>query len=141
MPIVRFRTHDLTVLTPEPCACGRTATRMRRVMHRTDDMLIIRGVNVFPSQVESVLAEIEGVEPHYQIVVDRRGALDDFELLVEVSAVLFADTVGALTQLKERIRARMESVLGLSPRIKLVEPRTLERTAGKARRVIDRREL
>ena len=141
MPILRFRTRDITSLNLEPCPCGRTLARMARVLHRTDDMLIIRGVNVFPSQVEAVLAEIEGVEPHYQIVLDRKGALDEFQLLVEVSASIFGGAVSALVEMEERIRTKMGAVLGVTPKVKLVEPRTLERSMGKARRVIDRRQL
>jgi phenylacetate-CoA ligase len=140
LPILRYRTHDITSLNPEPCACGRTLVRMARVMHRTDDMLIIRGVNVYPSQVEAVLAEIEGIQPHYQIILDRKGALDEFQLLVEVSPQIFAGEVSALVALEDCIRSRMGSVLGVAPQIKLVEPRTLERSVGKARRVIDRRQ-
>lgn len=141
IPILRFRTRDITSLNPEPCACGRTLVRMKRVMHRTDDMLIIRGVNVFPSQVEAILAEIEGVQPHYQIILDRKGALDDFQILVEVSPQIFAGEVRILVEMEEFIRSRVGSELGVSPQVKLVEPRTLERSLGKARRVIDRREL
>jgi len=141
IPILRFRTRDITSLNPEPCACGRTLVRMKRVMHRTDDMLIIRGVNVFPSQVEAILAEIEGVQPHYQIILERKGALDDFQILVEVSPQIFAGEMRILVEMEEFIRSRVGSELGVSPQVKLVEPRTLERSQGKARRVIDRRQL
>jgi phenylacetate-CoA ligase len=139
LPLLRYRTRDVTRLSPEPCACGRTLARMARVCARTDDMLIVRGVNVYPSQVEAVLAEIEGLEPHYQIVLDRVGALDGMEVLVEVPAELFGDAVGGLRRMEERIGERMRSLLGLSPKIRLVEPRSLQRTEGKARRVIDKR--
>lgn len=140
MPLLRFRTRDITRLNPEPCRCGRTLARMARVRGRTDDMLIIRGVNVFPSQIESVLLGIDGVEPHYLIVVDRHHHLDDLEVRVEVPQALFTDELAALEGLEQKIRAELESVLGLSSRVKLVEPGTLERSEGKARRVIDRRQ-
>jgi phenylacetate-CoA ligase len=114
--------------------------RMARVHARTDDMLIVRGVNVYPSQIEGVLAEIEGLEPHYQIVLDRVRALDEMEVWVEVPAELFQGGVGSLRQMEDRIAERMRSVLGLAPRIRLVEPRSLQRFEGKARRVIDKRD-
>jgi len=139
LPLIRYRTRDVTRLDPGPCACGRTLMRMARVSARTDDMLIVRGINLYPSQVEAVLAEIEGLEPHYQIVLERERALDEMEVWVEVPAELFRDAVGSLRRMEERIAERMRSVLGLSPRIRLVEPRSLERTEGKAMRVIDRR--
>jgi len=139
LPLIRYRTRDVTRLDPEPCACGRTLMRMARVHARTDDMLIVRGVNIYPSQVETVLAEIEGLEPHFQIVLERTRALDEMEVWVEVPAELFADGVGSLRRMEERIAERMRSVLGLAPKVRLVEPRSLERSEGKARRVIDKR--
>ncbi len=138
-PMIRYRTHDITRLNPEPCQCGRTHIRMERVRDRTDDMLIVRGVNVYPSQVESVLTEIEGTSPHYQIIVDRKGALDELEILVEVKEGFFFDEMKRLRSFKEKVEEKMESALGISARIKLVEPKTLERTEGKAQRVVDRR--
>jgi len=141
LPVIRFRTKDITSLDPEPCKCGRTLVRMSKITGRTDDMLIIRGVNVFPSQIESVLLEVEGVEPHYVIIVDRERHLDELEVWVEVSEAVFSDEMRKLESLEKRVRAEMESVLGISPRIKLVEPKSLARTEGKAKRVIDRREL
>ncbi len=141
LPVIRFRTHDLVTLYPERCQCGRTMVRMSKVRGRTDDMLIIRGINVFPTQIESVLLSVEGVEPHYQIIVDRERHLDDIEIWVEVSEAVFSDEVQALKEVEERVRAEVNSVLGISARIKLVEPRTIARTEGKAKRVIDRREL
>jgi phenylacetate-CoA ligase len=141
MPLLRYRTRDLTTLYSEPCKCGRTTVRMSRVVGRTDDMLVIRGVNVFPSQIEAILFETEGVEPHYQIIVDRKGALDELTILVEVSRELFTDRMSLLVEMEEKISNRMHSVLGLTPKLKLVEPRTLERSQGKATRVIDNREL
>ncbi len=140
-PMIRFRTRDLTRLIPEPCPCGRTLMRMHRVMGRTDDMLIIRGVNVFPSQIEAVLFEIEGTEPHYQIVVEREGALDQATVLVEVSEEIFFDEMKKQSQLIEKIKKRLASELGITVGVKLVEKKTLERFEGKAKRVIDRRKL
>ena len=140
-PIVRFRTRDLTRLMPEQCACGRKLLRMSRVMGRTDDMLIIRGVNVFPSQIEAVLFDIEGTEPHYQIIVERKGALDDVTVLVEVSESIFFDEMKKQSELVGLIRRRLSSELGISVDVKLVEKKTLERFEGKAKRVIDKRKL
>jgi phenylacetate-CoA ligase len=142
IPLLRYRTRDLTVLNPEPCKCGRTSVRMSRVRGRTDDMLIIRGVNVFPSQIEAILFEIEGVEPHYQIIIDRtKGALDDLTILVEVSRDMFTGEMSRLVDLEQKIKSRIHSVVGLTPHLKLVEPRTIERGVGKARRVIDNRDM
>jgi len=141
MPLIRYRTRDVTVLHDEPCACGRTMVRMEKVSGRTDDMLIIRGVNVFPSQIETVLLRVEGIEPHYQIIVDREHNLDDLEIWVEVSEQIFSDEIKVLEALEKRVSAEMESALGIYARIKLVEPKTIERSEGKARRVIDRREI
>lgn len=140
-PVVRFRTRDLTRVMTEPCPCGRTLVRIGRVMGRTDDMLIIRGVNVFPSQIESVLFDMEGTEPHYQIVVDRKGALDDATVLVEVSESIFFDEMKRQNELIALIKKRLASELGVSVGVKLVEKKTLERTDGKAKRVIDMRKL
>ncbi len=142
-PVIRFRTRDITKLIPEPCQCGRTMVRMARITGRSDDMLVVRGVNVFPSQIESVLLEVEGVEPHYLIVVDRHDAFstEDLELWVEVSEAVFSDEMQKMEKLEKKLRAEMDSVLGISARIKLVEPRTIARTEGKAKRVIDRKDL
>ncbi|NLW48549.1 MAG: phenylacetate--CoA ligase, partial [Firmicutes bacterium] len=141
LPLIRYRTRDISVLYPEPCICGRTHVRMNRVMGRTDDMLIIRGVNVFPSQIESVLLEIGDTEPHYQLIVDRDGNLDDLEIWVEVSEKLFSDEVRKLEELGAKIKREILSVLGISARIKLVEPKTIARSEGKAKRIIDRRDI
>ena len=142
LPLIRYRTRDLTSLEFSPCECGRTLARMSRVHSRTDDMLIVQGISVFPSQIEALLAEIEGTKPHYRMVIDRRGAADDLEIQVEVSDSIFADTVGKLEQIEEKIASRIRSALGISPRVRLVEPRTLDRMTGRARRVvIDKREL
>jgi phenylacetate-CoA ligase len=138
-PVIRYRTRDITRITHEPCACGRTTARMERITGRTDDMLIVRGVNVFPSQIESVLLEIEGTAPHYQIVLSRNGSLDEIELQVEVSEGMFADEARKLYALRDRIAHRLGTVLGIGVGVKLAEPSTLERSEGKAKRVIDNR--
>jgi phenylacetate-CoA ligase len=140
-PMIRYRTRDLTRLIPEPCPCGRTLRRMSRVMGRTDDMLIIRGVNVFPQQIEAVLFAIEGTEPHYQIVIDRKGALDDATVLVEASEKIFFDEMKKQKELIDAIKKRMASELGIAVEVKLVEKKTIERFEGKAKRVIDNRKL
>jgi phenylacetate-CoA ligase len=141
LPVIRFRTKDITSLNPEPCQCGRTLVRMSKITGRTDDMLIIRGVNVFPSQIESVLLDVEGVEPHYLIIVDRERHLDDLEIWVEVSDAVFSDEMRKMEALQQKVKEEMEGTLGIGARIKLVEPKSLARTEGKAKRVIDRREL
>jgi len=140
-PIIRYRTRDLSRLIQEPCACGRTMRRMARVMGRTDDMLIIRGVNVFPQQIETVLFEIEGVAPHYQIVIDRKGALDETTVNVEVSETMFFDEMKKQAELKETIKKRLASELGISVEVKLVEKKKIARFEGKATRVIDNRKI
>jgi len=139
MPLIRFRTRDLTSLHYEKCACGRTSVRMSRILGRSDDMLIIRGVNVFPSQVESVICEMAELEPHYMLYVDRINNLDTFEVHVEVKEEFYSDEMNKMINLKKRIAHRLQSVLGIGPDVKLVEPRTIERSQGKAKRVIDRR--
>ncbi|MHB1133494.1 MAG: phenylacetate--CoA ligase family protein [Chloroflexota bacterium] len=141
LPVIRYRTRDITALHREPCACGRTLARMEKFTGRTDDMLIVRGVNVFPSQIEAVLLEVQGVEPHYQIIVDREHTLDDLEIWVEVSESIFSDEIRSLEELGRKVRAEVESVLGINARVKLVEPRSIQRSEGKAKRVVDRREL
>ena len=140
MPMVRFRTHDLTALIPGPCPCGRTLRRIRRIGQRSDDMLIIRGVNVFPSQVESVLLDVEGTLPHYQIILSREHGLDQMEVQVEVTAQMFSDSFGALEALQKKLASVMERVLQIRVQVTLVEPRTIQRSEGKAKRVIDRRQ-
>ncbi len=141
LPLIRYRTRDISILYNDMCRCGRTHLRMNRVMGRTDDMLIIRGVNVFPSQIESVLLEIGETEPHYQLVVDREGTMDDLEIWVEVSERLFSDQVRKLEEIEALIRREMQTTLGISARIKLVEPKTIARSEGKAKRIIDRRDV
>jgi phenylacetate-CoA ligase len=140
-PLIRYRTKDLTRLIPEPCACGRTMVRMEKITGRTDDMLIIRGVNVFPSQVEHVLMGVEGVEPHYQIVVNREGNLDTMAVKVEVSDALFSDEVKNLEKLSRKIQVEIKDLLGVTCKVQLVEPRTIQRSEGKAQRVIDNRKM
>ena len=141
LPLLRYRTRDLSVLATELCACGRTLVRMKKVLGRSDDMLIIRGVNVFPSQIESVLLEINETKPHYLIIVDRVNNLDVLEVWVEVEGKLFSDEIKKLEELKKKIQHNIESVLGINASIKLVEPKTIERSEGKAKRVIDKRKL
>ncbi len=140
-PILRYRTHDITYLIDEPCACGRTARRIHRLMGRNDDMLIIRGVNVFPRQVEDVLLRVQGVEPHYRLIVDREGALDTLTVEVEMSESLFSDEVRRIIALERRIEDELHSALGVQATCVLVNPRTVERSEGKAKRIIDRREV
>lgn len=141
MPLLRFRTRDLTSLNYEKCSCGRTAVRMGRILGRSDDMLIIRGVNVFPSQVESIICEMPELEPHYVLVVDRVNNLDTFEVQVEVNEDFYSDEIIKMLNLKKKIAHKLQSVLGIGPDIKLVEPRSLERSQGKAKRIIDKRKF
>ena len=141
MPLIRYRTRDLTRLHAEQCECGRTLVRMEKCVGRSDDMLIIRGVNVFPSQVESVLLEMSETKPHYLIVVDRENNLDTMEIQVEIEEEFFSDEVKELEGLRHRIKANISSTLGISASIRLVEPGTIERSMGKAKRVIDKRNL
>ena len=140
-PVIRYRTRDITSLNPEPCICGRTHIRMNRVTGRTDDMLIIRGVNVFPSQIESVLMEIDEVEPYYQLVVDREDNLDTLTVLVEVGERLFSDEVKHLQDRERKIAKNIKDYLGVSAKVKLVEPKVIARSQGKAVRVIDNRKI
>jgi phenylacetate-CoA ligase len=139
MPMIRYRTRDITALIPGACACGRSLRRMRRIGRRSDDMLIIRGVNVYPSQIEAVLLEVEGTLPHYQIILTREHGLDQVEVQVEVTAQVFSDRVGALEALEEKLADTLERVLGIRIKITLVEPQTIQRSEGKAKRVIDKR--
>ncbi|KKM09990.1 phenylacetate--CoA ligase [Clostridiales bacterium PH28_bin88] len=139
LPVIRYRTKDITRLNPEPCRCGRTTARMSKPTGRTDDMLVIRGVNVFPSQIESVLVEIDGVAPHYQLIVSRKGFLDELEVQVEMAEAWFTDRFKELEHLERRIKHKLQSVLSISAKVSLVEPRTLARSEGKAKRVIDLR--
>ncbi len=141
LPLLRYRTGDLTSITTDLCSCGRTHVRMQKVLGRSDDMVIIRGVNVFPSMVESVLLQIPGVEPHYLLIVDRKGTLDILEVQVEVSEEVFSDEVRKLEELGSHIKKELESSLGVGVKVRLVEPKSIERSEGKAKRVIDKRQL
>lgn len=141
MPMIRYRTRDLTLLHYSPCECGRTAVRMDRILGRSDDMMIIRGVNVFPSQVESVILEMPEFEPHYLIIVDRVNNTDTIQIQVEVRPEFYSDEMGKILALKKKITAQMQSVIGIQPEIKIVEPRSIERSMGKAKHVIDNRKL
>jgi phenylacetate-CoA ligase len=140
-PVIRYRTRDLTRLLPEPCPCGRTSVRMSRMMGRSDDMLIIKGVNVFPTQIESVLFEIEGTEPHYRLIVERENNEDKLTVMVEVVESIFFDEMKKQRALVDTIKKRLASELGIGVQIKLVEERSLERFNGKGTRVIDKRQL
>jgi phenylacetate-CoA ligase len=140
-PVIRYRTRDLTSILPGQCSCGRTGRRISRVTGRTDDMLVIKGVNVFPSQIEEVLFDIEGTEPHYQIIVDRKGALDEMTVLVEVAESIFFDEMKRQKEMVEQIQKRLAQELGVSVAVKIVEKKTLQRFEGKAQRVIDNRML
>jgi phenylacetate-CoA ligase len=139
-PVLRYRTRDLSTVTWEPCACGRTTARLGKFHGRTDDMFVISGVNVFPSTIEGVLFEIEGVEPHYQIILRRKNGLDTFEVRVEVTEGVFDGWQDDLVAFERRIVEELRSALLVRPKVKLVEPGSLERTTGKARRIIDLRE-
>ena len=140
-PVLRYRTRDISRLVPTPCACGRTLLRMERISGRTDDMLIIRGVNVFPSQIESVLMAVEGVEPHYQLIVSREESLDVLEVQVEVNESIFTDEIKGLESLAKRVERDIKDLLGVSCKVKLVEPKSIQRSEGKAKRVIDQRRI
>ena len=139
VPLLRYRTRDITGINPKPCRCGRTFLRVNRFTGRTDDMLIIRGVNVYPSQIESILLETEGLSPHYQIIVSREGSLDEMEVQVEISGSNFSDTIKELQNRERNIQETIKEFLGISARVRLVEPRTIVRSEGKAVRVIDKR--
>ncbi len=139
LPLIRYRTRDICRLNGEKCACGRTQIRMGKVTGRSDDMLIIRGVNVFPSQIESVLLELGLTAPHYQLIVDRVGTLDSLEVQVEMTPGMFSDEVRHIEKAEQKIRSNIESNLGLTCKVRLVEPKSIERSEGKAKRVIDKR--
>jgi phenylacetate-CoA ligase len=140
IPLIRYRTRDITRIIAEPCICGRTHRRLQRMSGRSDDMLIIRGVNVFPSQIESVLFKIEGVEPHYQLIIEREENLDTLEIQVEVNEQTFSDEVKVLQSLSSRIRREIKDLLGVTCKVRLVEPKSIARSEGKAKRVIDNRQ-
>ena len=140
-PVIRYRTKDFSRLITDHCSCGRTFYRMEKITGRSDDMLIIRGVNVFPSQIEHVLMSIKDVEPHYQIIVNREGSLDTMEVQVEVSEDIFSDAVKNLEGLAKQIQMEIKDLLGVSCKVSLVEPKTIQRSEGKAKRVIDNRKI
>jgi phenylacetate-CoA ligase len=139
MPMIRYRTRDITSLITEPCSCGRTIRRMRRIGRRSDDMFIIRGVNVFPSQVEAALMAVEGTLPHYQIILTRKGGMDRMAVEVEVTPEVFSDSIRGLEDIRARLAQSIERILGIRVELRLVEPHTIARSEGKAKRVIDRR--
>jgi phenylacetate-CoA ligase len=141
MPMIRYRTRDITALLTEPCGCGRSLRRVRRIGRRSDDMLIVRGVNVFPSQIETALLAVEGTLPHYQIILTREKGLDVVEVQVEVTPEVFSDKIGALEALEHRLVHALDRMLGLRVAVRLVAPHTIQRSEGKARRVIDKRNL
>jgi len=140
-PVLRYRTRDITYLERAPCKCGRTTVRMHRVLGRTDDMLIIRGVNVFPSQIEEIILKVEGTEPHYQLVVERRDQLDELEVQVEMNEKVFSDEIRGLERMERRIEEELYAALNIHTRVRLVEPKTIARSEGKAKRIIDKRQV
>jgi phenylacetate-CoA ligase len=141
MPMIRYRTRDITALTSEKCECGRTLRRIQRIGRRSDDMFIIRGVNVYPSQIETALLKVEGTLPHYQIILTREKGLDEVEVQAEVTKEIFGDTVGALEQVQRDIGHSIETLTGLRMKVRLVQPQTIQRSEGKAKRVIDQRKM
>ena len=140
MPMIRYRTRDITRLMPDICPCGRTLRRIQRISRRSDDMFIIRGVNVFPSQIETALLTVDGTAPHYQIVLNRVKGLDQIEVQVEVTAEFFSDRIRELEALQEKLTSAIENVIGIHIGVRLVEPHTIERSQGKAKRIIDQRQ-
>ena len=141
IPLIRYRTRDITSITYNPCLCGRTHARIARMSGRSDDMLIIRGANIFPSQIESIIMGIEGVEPHYLLIVDRKDNLDTLEVQVEVDEKIFSDEVKHLQRLSQTIEKEIKDTLGITCKARLVEPKTIQRSEGKAKRVIDNRKM
>jgi len=141
MPMLRYRTRDITTVTAEPCTCGRTLRRIKRIGRRSDDMMIIRGVNVFPSQIEASLLTVEGTLPHYQIILTREKDLDQMEVQVEVTQAIFSDKVRAMEGLQKKIDHAINSMTGIHAKVSLVEPHTIQRSEGKAKRVIDKRKI
>ncbi len=139
IPMIRYRTRDITSLMTEKCACGRTIRRIRRIGRRSDDMMIIRGVNVFPSQIESALLRVKGLSPHYQIIVTREHGLDQMEVRVELTQELLGDTIHELQSVEKSIAHSIFSTVGINARVVLAEPKSIARSEGKAKRVIDRR--
>jgi len=140
-PMLRYRTRDISYLMRERCRCGRTAVRMHRLLGRTDDMLVVRGVNVFPSQIEEVLMRVEGVEPHYQILIERQEKLDEIEVQVEMNEKLFSDEIKNLERSERQISEALYATLNIHARVRLVEPKSIPRSEGKAKRVVDKRQI
>jgi phenylacetate-CoA ligase len=140
-PLIRYRTRDITRFLSGPCPCGRKNRRIEKVTGRSDDMIIVRGVNLFPSQIEDLLMRVEGVSPHYLIIVERLNNLDTLEIQVEVNEAMMSDAVPDLQKLQERIAGEIKELYQVGAKVKLVEPRTLERFEGKAKRVLDKREI
>ena len=141
MPMIRYRTHDICVIHSDPCPCGRTFRKMERLMGRTDDMLVIRGVNVFPSQIEGILAQTPGVMPHYMLIVDRVNNQDTLDIQVEVTDDMFSDSLGMLERTKRFIGEQVKSVVGIKANILLVAPHTIPRSEGKTKHITDNRKL
>jgi phenylacetate-CoA ligase len=141
MPMIRYRTRDITALTNEQCECGRTLRRIQRIGRRSDDMFIIRGVNVYPSQIETALLKVEGTLPHYQIILTREKGLDEVEVQVEVTREVFGDTVGAMEEVQRNLGQSIETLTGLRMKVRMVQPQTITRSEGKAKRVIDQRKM
>ncbi|WP_462324871.1 phenylacetate--CoA ligase family protein [Desulfoplanes sp.] len=139
IPLIRYRTRDITALDPVPCKCGRTHVRMSRIKGRSDDMLIIRGVNVFPTQIESILMDTHGLTSHYQLIIRRQGAMDTLEAQVEIDEKLFSDEIKHLQKIEAKIQRDIKEFLGVTAKVSLVEPRTIERSQGKAKRIVDLR--
>jgi phenylacetate-CoA ligase len=139
--MIRYRTRDITALMPSPCPCGRTIRRMRRIGRRSDDMFIIRGINVFPSQVEAALLAVEGTLPHYQIILSRQKGLDQMEVQIEVTPQVFSDEIRGLEALRAKLIHALDNIIGLRVEVRLVEPHTIQRSEGKAKRVIDKRNI
>ena len=142
IPLIRYRTRDIVSMTTQPCRCGRTSPRTSKIKGRTDDMIVVRGINVFPSQIEHVLLGIEGTQPHYQIIIDRAAhKLDQVEIMVEVDEKIFSDEIKQMRILESKIKKEIEAVLFIGVSVRLVEPKTIERSMGKAKRVVDKRTL
>ena len=141
IPLVRYRTRDITSLNYTPCSCGRTHVRMNRITGRSDDMLIIRGVNVFPQQIENLILKTDGLSPNYQLVVEREGSLDTMEVQVEVNESIFHDQIGKLQEIQAKLKSQIKDFFGVTTKVRLMEPHSIERSKGKATRVIDKRDL
>jgi phenylacetate-CoA ligase len=142
IPLIRYGTRDVVSIRDDKCRCGRTSPRISKIKGRTDDMIVVRGINVFPSQIEHVLIGIEGTQPHYQIIVDRQAhQLDEVEVLVEVEPRFFSDEIKHLNELREKVKKEIANVLSIGVKVTLVEPKTIKRSEGKAQRIVDKRKL